>query len=184
MQEQGNRPDFGKILAFGRMWIYSDHLTFWVGNAKQAASYYTSRFGFEYFAYKGLETGERGIASHAVKNAEGTIFVLCSVYNNNSDEVFNTHMINHGDGVRDVAFSVENSTAVYENAIKNGAVSIRPPCKLEDNDGYVIVSSVKTYGDTTHTFIERTNYKGLFLPGFQPHYHKEALNNLLNPIKF
>lgn len=93
-------------------------------------------------------------------------------------------MINHGDGVRDVAFSVENSTAVYENAIKNGAVSIRPPCKLEDNDGYVIVSSVKTYGDTTHTFIERTNYKGLFLPGFQPHYHKEALNNLLNPIKF
>ena len=93
-------------------------------------------------------------------------------------------MIQHGDGVRDVAFEVENSTAVYENAIKNGAASIRPPTRLEDESGFVIVSSVKTYGDTTHTFIERTNYKGLFLPGFKPHYHKEALNDILNPIKF
>lgn len=93
-------------------------------------------------------------------------------------------MIQHGDGVRDVAFEVENSTAVYENAIKNGAASIRPPTRLEDESGFVIVSSVKTYGDTTHTFIERTNYKGLFLPGFKAHYHKEALNDILNPIKF
>lgn len=80
-------------------------------------------------------------------------------------------MINHGDGVRDVAFTVDDATAIYENAIKQGAASIRPPTKLEDKDGYVIVSSIKTYGDTTHTFIERANYKGLFLPGFQAHYN-------------
>lgn len=98
--------------------LYLDHVTFWVGNAKQAASYYTSRFGFEYFAYKGLETGERKIASHAVRNHEGAIFVLCSVYHKDSDETMNEHLINHGDGVRDVAFAVENATAVYENAIK------------------------------------------------------------------
>ena len=96
----------------------------------------------------------------------------------------NKHFIQHGDGVKDVAFEVENATAVYENAIKNGAASVRPPTRLEDESGYVIISSVKTYGDTTHTFVERTNYKGLFLPGFKPHYHKEALNDILNPIRF
>lgn len=97
--------------------------------------------------------------------------MLCSVYNKDSDETINQHMINHGDGVRDVAFTVDDATAIYENAIKQGAASIRPPTKLEDKDGYVIVSSIKTYGDTTHTFIERANYKGLFLPGFQAHYN-------------
>lgn len=96
----------------------------------------------------------------------------------------NQHLINHGDGVRDVAFTVDNSEAVYENAVKEGAVSIMAPTKLEDKDGFVVVSSIKTYGDTTHTFIERTNYNGLFLPGFVPHYHKEAINTMFNPVKF
>ena len=180
----GEKPSFGKILRFGTIHYNLDHLTFWVGNAKQAASFYTSRFGFEYFAYKGLETGERGIASHAIKNAEGTIFVLCSVYNNNSDETMNHHLIQHGDGVRDVAFEVENCTAIYENSIKNGAVSIRPPVRLEDSNGYVTVASIKTYGDTTHTFVERTHYNGLFLPGFVAHHSKEAFNTIMDPVVF
>jgi len=155
-----------------------------VGNAKQAASFYTSRFGFEYFAYKGLETGERNVASHAVKNHEGTIFVLCSVYHDNSSETMNNHLIQHGDGVRDVAFTVDDATAIYEYSVKNGATSVHAPYKLEDKNGYVILSTIKTYGDTTHTFIERKNYNGLFLPGFEPHYHKEILNQSFNPVKF
>lgn len=73
-----------RFFALVRFWYNLDHVTFWVGNAKQAASFYTSRFGFEYFAYKGLETGERKIAHHVVKNHEGSIFVLCSVYHEDS----------------------------------------------------------------------------------------------------
>lgn len=84
----------------------------------------------------------------------------------------NKHLIRHGDGVRDVAFTVDDATAIYEYSIKNGATSVHPPTKLEDKDGQVVISTIKTYGDTTHTFVERKNYKGLFLPGFNAHYHK------------
>lgn len=84
----------------------------------------------------------------------------------------NRHIVKHGDAVRDVAFTVENTKAIYENAIKGGASSIMAPIELKDENGIVIIASVKTYGDTTHTFVERTNYKGLFLPGFIPHYNK------------
>lgn len=84
----------------------------------------------------------------------------------------NNHMINHGDGVKDIAFSVDDAHAIYENSIKEGAVSVRPPTKLEDENGFVIVSSIKTYGDTTHTFIDRKNYNGIFLPGFKAHTNK------------
>ncbi len=123
-----------------------DHITFWVGNAKQTASFYTSRFGFDYFAYKGLETGERSVASHVVKNAEGSIFVFCSVYQQDSNEDMNRHLVKHGDGVRDIAFTVEDSKAIYDFAMKNGAVSVFAPRELKDENGSVIISSVRTYG--------------------------------------
>ncbi len=155
-----------------------------MGNAKQTAAFYTSRFGFEYYAYKGLETGERGVASHVVKNAEGSIFVFCSVYQQDSNKEMNNHLVKHGDGVRDVAFTVEDSRAIYAYAVKGGAVSVMGPTELKDEHGTVIISTVRTYGDTTHTFVERKNYKGLFMPGFTAHYHKEAFNKLLNPIRF
>lgn len=161
-----------------------DHITFWVGNARQAAAYYTSRFGFEYYAYKGLETGQRSVASHVIRNNEGSTFVLCSVYHEDSNETMNKHLVKHGDGVRDIAFTVEDATAIYDYSVKNGATGIQAPTKIEDKDGYVIYSTIKTYGDTTHTFIERKNYKGLFLPGFQAHYLTEAINKAFKPIKF
>ncbi len=123
-----------------------DHITFWVGNAKQTASFYTSRFGFDYFAYKGLETGERSVASHVVRNAEGSIFVFCSVYQQDSNEDMNRHLVKHGDGVRDIAFTVEDSKAIYDFAMKNGAVSVFAPRELKDENGTVIISSVRTYG--------------------------------------
>jgi 4-hydroxyphenylpyruvate dioxygenase len=152
--------------------LISDHLTFWVGNAKQAASYYTSRFGFDYLAYKGLETGERKCAYHVIRNHQGPIFVLCSPYNEDSNADMNKHLVKHGDGVRDIAFTVENATAIYEHATKNGGIGVQKPTKTEDKDGYVITSTIKTYGDTTHTFVERQHYKGLFLPGYNPHHLK------------
>jgi len=77
-----------------------------VGNAKQAASYYNTKFGFEYLAYKGLETGERGVSSHAIHNDKGTVFVFSNVYQKDSCKEMNEHLINHGDGARDVALTV------------------------------------------------------------------------------
>ena len=117
-------------------------------------------------------------------NNDGAVFVFCSVYNSDSNKDMNQHLIEHGDGVKDIAFTVENATAVYERALKGGGISIRPPTKFEDENGYVIISSIKTFGDTTHTFVERKNYKGCFLPGFIPHYNSETLNKVFNPIKF
>lgn len=154
-----------------------------MGNAKQAASYYTSRFGFEYLAYKGLETGDRSVVSHVVRNHEDTTFVFCSAYNRDSSEEMNRHLVEHGDGVKDIALRVEDARAVYDYAIKNGAVSVRAPYELSDEHGVVVLSTIKTYGDTVHTFVERKNYKGPFLPGYRAHHLTENLNKLLRPIR-
>ena len=95
----------------------------------------------------------------------------------------NNHLITHGDGVKDVALEVENAHAIFEYAVKNGGVPIAEPHTLEDEHGKVIISQVKTYGDTIHSFIQRDGYKGTFLPGFKPHHLKNPINSLLAPIK-
>jgi 4-hydroxyphenylpyruvate dioxygenase len=119
---QGERPTGGKFLGY-------DHLHFWVGNAKQAAGWYTSRFGFEFFAYKGLETGSRDVATHVVKNKEGVMFAFSSPYHNDneSQKEMNAHQALHGDGVKDVAFAVEDCVAIYNKAISRGAKSVQAP---------------------------------------------------------
>jgi len=76
------------------------------------------------------------------------------------------HHAKHGDGVKDVAFHVDDSAGIYKKAVERGATSVMEPITLKDDDGFVILSAVKTYGDTTHTFVQRDNYKGIFLPGF------------------
>lgn len=96
----------------------------------------------------------------------------------------NKHLVDHGDGVKDVGFMVENSKAIYEHAISNGGIPISPPSEMSDENGTVIVSSIKTYGDTTHTFIQNVNYKGIFLPGYRAHHLKEAFNSKMPEIKF
>jgi len=136
-----------------------DHLTFWVGNAVQAATYYVGRFGFSWYAYRGLETGSKHAATWVVRQGD-IIFAFSSPYKKNQEMA--DHEGKHGDGVKDVAFTVDNATAIYEAAIANGAISVSPPITV---DG-LTMASVKTYGDTTHTFIQRQEYKGHFLPGF------------------
>jgi 4-hydroxyphenylpyruvate dioxygenase len=96
----------------------------------------------------------------------------------------NKHLIEHGDGVRDIALTVENSRAIYDYAISHGATSIKEPYELTDENGTVVLSSIKTYGDTIHTFVERSNYKGPFLPGFKAHHLREKLNDILPPVRF
>lgn len=158
-----------------------DHITWYVGNAKQAASYYTTRLGFYTIAYKGLETGSRYIASHVVANGN-VRFVLTSPVKSYTcladDEPISVedrlllkeiyeHLEKHGDAVKDVAFEVDNVEAVYSRAVSQDAVSVQAPRTIHDNDGYVTTAMIRTYGDTTHTLISRTHYSGLFLPGYK-----------------
>ncbi|KAF3070994.1 4-hydroxyphenylpyruvate dioxygenase [Daldinia childiae] len=159
-----------------------DHITWWVGNAKQAASYYTTLFGFETVAYRGLETGSRYFTSHVV--ACGDVrFVFTSPIRSyaylpkdepaTEDErkqlkEMHDHLERHGDAVRDVAFEVDSVEGVYNHAVEQGAVSVQPPTLHRDKQhGDVLTAVIRTYGDTTHTLISRRNYTGPFLPGFQ-----------------
>jgi len=164
------RPAIGVFHGF-------DHIRFWVGNAKQAASFYTSRMGFEYVAYQGLETGEREFCTHVVRNNELT-FVFTSPLNPDHPE-FSAHHAKHGDGVKDVAFTVDDAAGIYEKAVAKGATGVRAPETLTDEFGSVILASVKTYGDTIHTFVQRDKFTGIFLPGYKAHHLTEPLNGLV-----
>ncbi|KAL8290381.1 hypothetical protein RQP46_002639 [Phenoliferia psychrophenolica] len=143
-----------------------DHVTWWVGNAKQAASFYVTRFGFKRIAYSGLETGERRVAKHVLQHGE-IIFVLCSPLVPDGCEEMKLHMGVHGDAVKDVAFRVDDAFGVYEAAVANGAKSVRAPWIEQDKDGFVRMAIIRTFGDTTHTLVERQGYTGAFLPGFK-----------------
>ncbi|KAK3701906.1 hypothetical protein LTR37_015217 [Vermiconidia calcicola] len=172
-----------------------DHVTWWVGNAKQVAQYYITRMGFRPIAYKGLETGTRLIASHVVEN-NGVRFVFTSPIRSSSrqttkkvppkeqkllDDIYD-HLDKHGDAVKDVAFEVDDVRAVYENAVRNGAQSIMVPQEDTSEEGNVLKASISTYGDTTHTFIQRTTYTGTFLPGFRTITTNDPINQLLPEI--
>jgi 4-hydroxyphenylpyruvate dioxygenase len=169
--ERGNKPDGeGSFIAF-------DHITFWVGNAKQAAEYYCIRMGFKPFAYRGLETGERSVASHAVKQNK-IIFVFQSALNP-GHKVMGDHLVTHGDGVKDIAFTVKNCRALFERAKERGAKIVKEPWEEEDEFGKAVMATIQTYGDTTHTFIERVTYNGIFLPGFrEPMFEDKLLKTL------
>lgn len=163
----------------GRL-INFDHITFWVGNAKQAAAYYCTHLGFEPFAYKGLETGSREVVSHVVRQRK-ILFVFQSPLNPGNSEMSN-HMSQHGDGVKDIAFNVEDIEAVVSAARNHGATIVRDIWTEEDQNGLVRFAIIQTFGDTTHTLVERGSYKGLFLPGFEPPLMKNELLKLLPSV--
>uniref|UniRef100_A0A8C5BHT4 4-hydroxyphenylpyruvate dioxygenase n=1 Tax=Gadus morhua TaxID=8049 RepID=A0A8C5BHT4_GADMO len=164
--DKGEKHEKGKFLCF-------DHLTFWVGNAKQAASFYCNKLGFEPVAYQGLETGRRDVVSHVVKQGK-ILYVFSSALNPGNKEM-GEHLIKHGDGVKDVAFTVEDCDYLVQKARERGALVVREPYTMEDTQGQVKLAVLQTYGDTTHTLVERTAYNGLFLPGFKPPLHKDPL---------
>jgi 4-hydroxyphenylpyruvate dioxygenase len=141
-----------------------DHVRYIVGNAKQAAYYYQTMFGFELVAYRGLETGDRDVASYVLRQNK-IRFVLDTPYL--ADSVLNDSLRLHGDGVCDIAFAVDDAGAAWKYSTEHGAVSVREPSEVSDDDGSVVSAAVRTYGDTIHTFIERKKYKGPFLPGYE-----------------
>lgn len=156
-----------------------DHVHWYVGNAKQAASYYVTRMGFERVAYRGLETGTKATSSHVIRNGDITFVLtsplrsldqLASVAVGEQDLLreIHAHLEKHGDGVKDVAFEVDSVDQVFTAAIRNGAKLVSDITVLEDkNDGSVKYATIQTYGETTHTLIERSNYRGIFLPGYR-----------------
>eukprot|EP00011_Vannellida_sp_DIVA3-517-6-12_P009493 CAMPEP_0114612326 /NCGR_PEP_ID=MMETSP0168-20121206/4565_1 /TAXON_ID=95228 ORGANISM="Vannella sp., Strain DIVA3 517/6/12" /NCGR_SAMPLE_ID=MMETSP0168 /ASSEMBLY_ACC=CAM_ASM_000044 /LENGTH=384 /DNA_ID=CAMNT_0001823309 /DNA_START=42 /DNA_END=1196 /DNA_ORIENTATION=+ len=163
------RPEIGRFNGF-------DHIRFIVGNAYQAATYYTARFGFKRVAYRGLETGHRDVVSHVLQ--QNDVFIVLSSPLLPGDKTYDDHLVQHGDGVKDVAMTVDNCLQVFETAKKNGAEVVREPWEETDEDGTVVMATIKTYGDTTHTFVERKNYKGLFLPNYRLVTDEDPLFNV------
>lgn len=142
----------------------TDYVEFYVGNAKQAAHFYKTAFGFQSFAYKGLETGSRDEVSYVLKQDKIKLILTTPL---NSSSPINDHIVKHGDGVKVVALWVEDARKAYEETTKRGAKSYMEPVVEKDENGEVVRAGIYTYGETVHMFVERKNYNGTFLPGFQ-----------------
>ena len=156
--DKGPKPERGRFIQF-------DHVTFIVGNAKQAATYYCVHMGFEPLAYKGLETGSRDIVCHVVKQNK-IIFEFQSQLNPQHTEM-SEHLVRHGDGVKVVAFDVEDIEYIVEMARKRGGKIVQEIRIDSDEFGSVKTAAVQTYGDTVHKLVDRREYRGAFLPGYK-----------------
>ena len=142
----------------------TDHIEFYVGNAKQSAYYYQNAWGYEPIAYAGPETGISDKASYVLKQ-EKIILVLSTSLHENTD--ISLHHQKHGDGVKYYALWVDDAKKAFEETTKRGAKPAQEPYTTKDENGEVVISAIHTYGDTVHKFVERKNYNGYFLPGFQ-----------------
>lgn len=140
-----------------------DHCELYVSNAKQAAHYYRTAFGFLPIAFKGLETGSRDRVSYVMKQNK-IRFVLTSPLEKNT--AIGHHIDAHGDGVKDVSFTVDDAEAAWKETTRHGAESVSEPKMIEDDHGEAVTATIKTFGETNHTFVQRDNYNGVFLPGY------------------
>src|ERR1700754_163030 len=142
----------------------TDHVEFYVGNARQSAYYYRAAFGMKLVAYAGPETGVRSHASYVLQ--QGKIrFVLTTPIR--PDGEIAEHVHRHGDGVHDVALWVDDAKSAWKETTKRGARSVREPFEQRDEHGTVKLATIAAYGDTVHTFVERSNYSGAFMPSFR-----------------
>ena len=142
----------------------TDYVEFYVGNARQSAHYYRSAFGFRLAAYRGPETGTRDRASYLLAQNKIRLVLTTPLV---PDHPISEHIRRHGDGVRDIALGVDDAEAAWRETTQRGARSVREPETLCDEQGAVRLAAIATYGDTIHTFVERANYRGAFLPGFR-----------------
>lgn len=176
-----------------------DHITWFVGNAKQAASYYITRMGFKEIAYRGIETGSRCTTSRVVANGAATLVLTSPVRGPlapGQDKTVHEeerlllnqvhdHLAKHGDGVKDVAFQVDDVASVWTKAVARGASSVQEPIILAGGaDGEVLAATLRTFGETTHTLIDRSKYHGNFLPGFRAVTGNDPVSNYLPTVPF
>ncbi len=142
----------------------TDYIEFYVGNAKQAAHFYKTVFGFQSLAYSGPETGTKEKASYAIRQNKLTFLLTTPLRSGNA---IADHIAKHGDGVKAIALKVEDATSAWEETTSRGGKSFLEPMTLTDGDGQLVMSGIHTYGETVHLFIERENYHGVFMPGFR-----------------
>ena len=142
----------------------TDYVEFYVGNAKQAAHFYKTAFGFKSLAYAGPETGIKDKVSYAIRQNKLTFVLTTPLRANNA---IADHIYKHGDGVKVLALKVEDARSAFEETTKRGGKSYLEPVVLNDEAGEVVLSGIHTYGNTVHVFVERKNYKGVFMPGFK-----------------
>lgn len=143
----------------------TDFIEFYVGNAKQAAHFYRSVFGYRILAYRGPETGTRDRASYVLEQGKVRL-VLTTALRPDSDIAAHVHK--HGDGVKDIALWVDDTRTSFKLAVERGATAAYEPKALVDENGEVVIAGIRTYGETIHSLVERKNYKGPFMPGFVP----------------
>ncbi len=141
-----------------------DHIEFYVGNAKQAAHFYETTFGFVPIAYAGLETGVRDRASYVLEQGKIRLVLTSAL---TGDSPIARHTMEHGDGVKDIALQVPDATKAFQETVSRGARPAMEPTVSEDSFGRVVRSAIYTYGETIHSFIERDDYAGPFLPGYR-----------------
>ncbi|MDR9448618.1 MAG: 4-hydroxyphenylpyruvate dioxygenase [Psychroflexus sp.] len=165
-KENPEAEDFLPILG-------TDFVELFVGNAKQAAYYYQTAWGFQPVAYAGLETGKKDRTSYVLQ--QGKIRLVLTSPLDEGGEI-NAHINKHGDGVKFIALWVDDATKSYDETTSRGAQSYQNPTTVEDEHGKAVISGIHTYGETIHLFIERNEYKGAFLPGYKawnPNYRTE-----------
>ena len=142
----------------------TDYIEFYVGNAKQAAHYYQSAFGFQLLAYRGPETGHRESASYLLQQDKVRLLLTTPI---RSEGEIAEHVRRHGDGVKDIALWVDDARSAFSLAVERGAKPASEPKVIKDENGEMVVAAIHTYGDTIHSLVERKNYRGLFMPGFE-----------------
>jgi 4-hydroxyphenylpyruvate dioxygenase len=143
----------------------TDYVEFYVGNAKQAAFYYQYCWGYRLIAYRGPETGCRDRASYVLQQGKIRLVLTSAMH---PDHEVSDLVRTHGDGVRDIAFWVDDAVDAHRKAVERGARSAQEPTVLQDQHGRVVIAAIRTYGDTIHSIVQRDGYQGVFMPGFQP----------------
>lgn len=165
MQSTISAPDSGAVHTMDFLPLHgTDYVEFYVGNAKQAAHYYKTAFGFQSLAYAGPETGVKDRASYVLRQEKLTFVLTTPLRANNP---IADHIYKHGDGVKVLALRVDDASAAWQETTARGAKSYMEPQTLTDEYGKLVMSGIHTYGDTVHLFIERNNYHGIFMPGYK-----------------
>lgn len=147
----------------------TDYVELYVANAKQASFYYEMAFGFKTVAYAGPETGLKNKVSYVLQQGKIRIVLTSDL---KGDTEISEHVKRHGDGVKVLALWVDDARRSFEETVKRGAEPVHEPRVMKDDNGEVVTASIRTYGDTVHTFVERTAYAGIFLPGYEPYESK------------
>eukprot|EP00461_Guttulinopsis_vulgaris_P000426 UN00426 len=181
--DESQRPAVGKFLGY-------DHIVILSSNAKAVSEWYALRFGMDIVAYRGLETGSRDVVSYVLKKGQFILVVTSPLKvtpeyatTMKEPECFAREIAISGDHVHDVSFAVADCEALYEKAIERGAVAVHAPITLKDEFGEVIICKIRTYGNVCHTFIQRNNYTGPFMPGYKAYDKVDPIQKLLPDTK-